>query len=75
MTNKDRADNAHKALVAYCAIAGTMRSADDDAIINLLTDIRHYCAQADHELCVLQELAFMLFLSQSYEEEMKGQRP
>lgn len=72
-TNDDRAKRAAHTLRAYRDYTGDGATSPDEDVIDLLTDLRHFCDRHDLNLGIYDRIAHAIYLAE-LDEEKAGAR-
>lgn len=72
-TNDDRAKRAAHAVRAYRDYTGDAELSPDEDVIDLLTDLRHFCDRRDLDLGRCDQIAHASYLAE-LDEEKAGSR-
>jgi hypothetical protein len=63
-TNQQRAETAYAALVEGCRVRGELINCDEDALYDLLADLRHFCDANDLNFAEIDRRAYQAYLAE-----------
>lgn len=66
-TNQNRADHAEQTVQYHSHISGNTEESEDEAVIDLLTNLRHFCASAELDFDQASRIAEMHYEAESEE--------